>query len=365
MSGKPRVVIDARMVGPVPHGFGRYVSQLALSLAEVEEHHSLSYEPVFLVNMKTPPDAIPYETVQVGASFLNPLELLEIPIVIRRLGALAFHSPTFSSLLPGKRSCPTIVTIHDLNHLKFGGTIHRHYYEKILKPFALASSAVLTVSDFSRDEIATWSGLPREKIEVVSNAIDPKFLYPLPDEDVDPVLRHFGLERGRYFLCLSNAKPHKNVACLLEAHAASNSPWPMVVSLSGEKTQSGDRVRRIGPVSDSAGHALLAAAGAVAFPSLYEGFGLPPVEAAIAGIPVLASDIPPHREGLQELQPGEATFIAPADVDGWTAALARAALGQLAKPSMDSRTRTLARFSRDRMGASMDRIYRRVLGLST
>lgn len=352
------------MVGPVPHGVGRYVSELAAALSAIESQSALPYTPVFLVSPRTPPEAILFETVQVGAGFLSPLELLELPRVVSRLEPALYHSPSFSSLPPSrKRAYSTVVTVHDLNHLKFGGRLHHHYYERLLKPFIREARAVLTVSDFSRGEISRWSGLPREQIQIVANSIDAKFLYPLPDEEVAAVLAHYGLEKGRYFLCLANAKPHKNVARLIEAHAAAACPWPLVLSLPKDGQLSVGNVRRIGSVSDEAGHALLAAAGAVAFPSLYEGFGLPPVEAAVAGKPVLVSDIPPHREGLVELAAGEATFLRPEDTDAWTVALARAAAGQIARPSMDSRTRTLARFGRERLGADMDRVYRRVLGL--
>lgn len=360
---RKRVVIDARMVGPVPHGFSRYVTQIGEGLRLMAKNAPLSYDPVFFVGRGTPSDAFAFETVRVGAPFLNPLEMLEIPVLLKRLGAGAYHTPTFSSLLSFPPSpCPVIQTVHDLNHLSFGGRGQKWYYERILKPFARKAAALVTVSEFSRKELSGWIGRSESRIEVVTNAIDPAYLYPMLDEEVDPVLRKYGLERGKYFLCLSNPKPHKNVDTLLRAHADARVDWPLVLSLKQNPPASG--VIGLGPVPDSEARALLVSAGAVAFPSLYEGFGLPPVEAAIAGVPVLVSDIPPHREGLQELQAGEACWISPRDVSAWSQALQRAAAGALSAASMDSRTRTLARFDTAKMGRHMDRIYRDVLGLS-
>lgn len=359
---RKRLVIDARMVGPVPHGFGRYVRQLGEGLVALSESARMAYDPVFLVGSRTPADAFAFETIRVGAPFLSPLELLELPVILKRLGAAAYHTPTFSSLLPIPGSpCPVIQTVHDLNHLTYGGKGRRWYYERILKPFARKATSLVTVSDFSRGELSAWTGKPESEIEVVTNSIDPDFLYPLPDEEIDPVLRKFGVRRGGYFLCLSNPKPHKNTAMLARAHSASGVEWPLVLSFAAPNLPSG--VLGIGPVSDAEGRALLAAAGAVAFPSLYEGFGLPPVEAAVGGIPLVVSDIPPHREGLRELQPEEVCWVDPRDEAGWTDALRRAATGKIPAPSMDSRTRTLARYDTAKMGRLMDRIYRRVLGL--
>jgi glycosyltransferase involved in cell wall biosynthesis len=148
---------------------------------------------------------------------------------------------------------------------------------------------------------------------------------------------------------------------LIEAYRRSTSTWPLVLSMPApEGAPHG--VRGVGGLSDGDATVLLQAAGAVCFPSLYEGFGLPPVEAICAGAPLLVSDIPPHREGLQDIVDGECAWLEPKHIDAWAEALKAAQRGM--KPaSHESRSRVLRRYSIERLGQSMDRIYRGVLGV--
>lgn len=198
---KPRIVVDARFVGPVPHGFARYVSRMAEGLAHLREGGSLPYELIFLRGRATPPEVLrEFGSVEVGARFLSPLEWVEIPAILRKLGAALYHSPTFSSL--PRSPCPHVVTIHDLNHLTYGSWKERLYYEKLLRRFSHGARAVMTVSEFSRVEIARWLGLPETQIAVVRNALEPRFLYPVSDQVADPVLARLGLQAGvSFFAC--------------------------------------------------------------------------------------------------------------------------------------------------------------------
>ena len=366
----PRVVIDGRMVSEVPHGFARYVKAIAAGLARVRMESSLAYEPVFLRSSRISPEAFEgFPTVETGARFLSPLEMLEIPILLRRLGASLYHSPTFSSLRGAP--CPWMLTVHDLNHLKYGGWREKFYYERLLKPFVKKANALVTVSEFSRKEIAEWSGLRLEAIDVVQNAIDPCFLERPDSARVDEALAARGLFRRRYFFCLSNSKPHKNLALLVRAFATyrSRAPkgWDLVLNLrEGElDLPAVPGLNLIGRPSDDEARSLMAGAGAVAFPSEYEGFGLPPVEAACLSVPLLVSRIPPHREALADLFQGEVLWLDPKDVEAWANGMSRATLGHVLPASIESRAALMRRYSAATVGAHMDRIYRRVLKIES
>jgi glycosyltransferase involved in cell wall biosynthesis len=366
----PRVFIDARMVGPIPHGFARYVARMARGLAGVRQKSGgLAYAPVFIVAGNTPGETFSeFETVRSAVKFLSPTEAVELPRLLTREGAAAYHSPTFSSL--PYCPVPAISTVHDLNHLKFGSAIDRAYYAMLLRPFFRRARAQLTVSEFSRDELVAWMGISKERIEVVYNAIDAEF--SKRPADLAERLSKRGLQAGRYFLCLSNSKPHKNIPFLIHAYAryraqvrSGETLWPLVLSLNlGSLPELADQpgVLPLGSVSDEDSRALVHGAGAVVFPSLYEGFGLPPVEAIAAGVPVIVSKIPPHEEGLIDVSEGSARRLNPRDGEGWAETMASATRGRLELPSQAERDAVLDRFSVARLGEHMDRIYRRVLG---
>ncbi|MBS1962972.1 MAG: glycosyltransferase family 4 protein [Bdellovibrionales bacterium] len=357
-SGLPRVLIDGRMVGDVSHGISRYVRMIAKGLAE---RPSLPYEPVFFVAPGMGAYFSGFETIEQRTPFLDPKELALIPIALYRAKAKLYHSPSFSSLPAAP--CPWIVTIHDLNHLTYGGAMERAYYETLLRSFAQRAKVVTTVSEFSKGEIERWD--PRLRPEVVYNAIDPQFLKE--GGDILPALERFRLERDRYFICLSNEKPHKNLDTLVRAfHAfresgAAAKEFRLVVTAKKYANESG--VLAVEGMSDSDAHALIRGSRALAFPSIYEGFGLPPVEAAALGARLLVSDIPAHREALRDLGPADALWVKPLAEAEWTAAFKRAATGGLHPVLGASRDKMAARYSVAKLGQAMDRIYRRVLGI--
>ncbi len=367
-----RVIIDARMVGPVQHGIARYVKLMAAGLAGIRQQAGgLSYEPVFLVQPELPDNLREewfggFEQIEVSTPFLHPSELWALRGVLKKGGADLYHSPSFSCVIDPP--CPWIATVHDLNHLHFGGRAKKLYYRAFLRPFIRKAAAVLTVSEFSRHEIAEWSGYPEAKIELAYNAMDPLLTSPLGEGETDAVLNRLGLRRNGYILCMSNPKPHKNVRLLVEAYAEFRRQTgdADVPELALTMREYGHRkgVVSVGGLKEREARAVLSAARALFFPSLYEGFGLPPVEAAVLGVPLAVSTIPPHREGLSELAAGEVHWVDPTDFHGWVNAFHRAHRGDLMQPSGASRQKTLARFGVAALGTRMDQVYRRVLGLA-
>jgi glycosyltransferase involved in cell wall biosynthesis len=354
------------MVEVVPHGIARYVTRLASGLKRLEsEKGGLPYQPVFLVRQDFPQESFEgWPIRRVGAAFLSRKELVELPAILK--DASLYHSPSFSSLFsfgPFKAPCPWVVTIHDLNHLTFGSRLQKIYYNALLKPFARKAAQVVTVSDFSRKEIAQWMGVPADQIEIAYNALDAQSIDPPSEVQCREILSRYQLVSGKYLLCLSNAKPHKNISFLVEAYREAQKKdqidWPLVLSMGEFSDVPG--VRAVGGLSDMDVRALRAHAGAVVFPSLYEGFGLPPVEAVVTRTPLIVSSIPPHQEGLADLAPDEAVWIHPKDRRSLVEAIQKASQGCITKPSEQARQKTLDRFSERELAARMDRIYRRVL----
>lgn len=365
-----RIVIDARMIGAVPHGIARYVKNLAAGLAELP---SLKYEPIFLVShagRSQIPEKFRTETVQ--ADFLSAKELLELPRTLKELAPALYHSPSFSSLI--SCPCPWIVTIHDLNHLHFGGFKEKIYYKTLLKNFARGARRVMTVSEFSQREIAKWLGVPPAQIEIVYNAIEPVFCEPT-EQSLPPTLIKNHLRAGNFLLYISHhSKAHKNSEMLLRSYIAARrkSPElpPLVLNASREDLPEALRglpgIIPVGKIPDGDLRALLEFSRAALFPSLYEGFGLTPLEAAMLGARLLVSDIPSHREALVDFSPPQLNWLKPGDQESWTQGLIRLKNAPvILPPDPDQLARAEARFSVSGLAEHMDQIYRSVLSLGT
>ncbi|MBI2711564.1 MAG: glycosyltransferase family 4 protein [Bdellovibrio sp.] len=363
----PTIVIDARMAQAMNHGIAKYVSLMAQGLALCQKKKNLGYQPVFLVNSNSSKNFFSFDTVQVHSRFLSPSEIFEIPSVLKRVGAAAYHSPSFSSLW----SCPVpyLITIHDLIHLRYGSFTDRLYYRFLLKPFAKKAKQIVTVSDFSKKELSTWLEVPEEKIKVVWNALEDKVESGTARSDF---FKNRNLQPGRYFICLGNQKPHKNLELLFSAYQdyrqecvkKNIDPWPLVVTLPEEslriKTQG---ILPSGKLPSSQIAELLKKAGGLLSPSLQEGFGLPPTEAAAEGVSLAVSDIPPHREALIDLSPSEALWVPPTEKSRWTQAFEILHQKGITPPSSESQRKIRERFSIKRIGEDMDQLYGSVLGL--
>jgi glycosyltransferase involved in cell wall biosynthesis len=373
---KSRILIDARIVGPEMNGISRYIRLLTQGLAWLRDNRGLSYDPIFFTRMGQWPEATTafcgFRTHPIRAPFLDIAELWEVPAAIRSLSGsngmvTVYHSPSFSSLL----ACPVpwIVTVHDLIHLEFGSLSQHLYYRCLLRPFIRGAAARVTISEFSREEIARWAKVPFDTIEIVPIAVDPAFASKIDPPTRDAALRDLGLSAIRYVFCLSNPKRHKNVSFLIDVYgeyrkrsiSRNEEPVSLVVNVPVMGTHPGVLSRM--SLTQPAIRALMSGAVAFAFPSLYEGFGIPPLEAAILGVPVILSRIPAHREAMRAFASDEVFWADPADPDAWVLALEQAARGELPRPRPESSLRAMSEFDVIKTGRSMDRIYRRVLKL--
>lgn len=236
------------------------------------------------------------------------------------------------NVVPMFAPCPTVVTIHDLAFLRFPH--HRGVKNEYLRAMARLSvrraSHVLTVSEFTRREVISLLGVAPEQVTAVPNGRDEQFR-AYPREDLEAFRRAKGLP-DRFLLCVGTLEPRKNILTLLRAYArvksaigiplvlAGGRGWEFDATLRqlGELGLGGD-VRLTGYVPGDELPLYYAAATAFVYPSLYEGFGLPPLEALSTGTPAVISDAASLREVV-----GDAGLCVPAlDVDALAAALLR------------------------------------------
>ena len=354
---KPRIVVDARMVGPFGHGIGNYVCDMASALQGRELPYSLS----FLVAENTPATSPvrQYEHQVSSIPFLHPKEIFLLSGEIAEMKPALYHSPSFSSLW--RYPCPQAITVHDLNHLHFAGLFHKVYYQHLLLPAVAGAEAIASVSATAAAEISTWmekNGVRRE-IALVPNSIRR-----VPGTAKAEVLGRRNLVDGSYFLCIANPKPHKNVEFLKRAYRFARAEWTgshplpvLVLSIPGEDEEG---IRHSGSLPADEIPGLLAGARAFLFPSLYEGFGRPPVEAALEGTLPVCSDLPVLREALAGVR--EARFLPPSDEGAWRAELHRLASEPRAAIAEESLRWIENSYSLVEVARAADAFYRRALG---
>jgi len=352
---KPKILIDARMIVKKNHGIGLYAAHLASAMRQLKTHNDLPYEITFLISTNCSNIDIfsEFKTIVSRVGFLSPIELVSIPFILKSFQFSGYHSPSFSSLI----ACPIpyAITIHDLNHLKFGTTLQKLYYSKILKPFAMNAHSLLTVSRFSKSEIQTWIGDPEINIEIVYNPVTTT-----PDP-VRPTGSH-DLKHRNFFLAVLNEKKHKNAPLLLDAHQSLpesiRSNWPLVMTIAGEST---NEVKYLDTLSTAELAWLYQNAAALFSPSFYEGFGRPPVEAILYGTAAVVSDIPPHHEGLESCPANSVRYCDPYKKDDWSDAMSLVSAGGLTQPLKPFSQHQRNRFSEEEMAKRMDRVYRSML----
>jgi glycosyltransferase involved in cell wall biosynthesis len=244
-----------------------------------------------------------------------------------------YHEPTF---IPLPTPLPTVATVHDLSVLRHPRWHPRDrvaYFEKHFDAGLRRCAHILTVSEWTRKELIDVLGLPPGRVTAVANGVRPG-LRPLPAAQVAAGRRALGLP-GSYLLHVGTLEPRKNLLMLLRAYcalpASLRQRCPLVLAggwgwnagaladlYHTEARHKG--VVHLGYLPEAHLAAAYCGARALASPSWYEGFGLPPVEMLACGGAVLASDIGPHREALS----GQACLLDPRDEAGWRAALARA-----------------------------------------
>lgn len=314
------VLIDLRMVRGRLHGIARYALELACRLPALAPDLRFSglIGPEGLpAGLGTLTPRIPLHACRAG--FLSPLEQPALTASLVRLSPDLFHATSFSvpALWPGR----LVATLHDANHLVLAeeyGASHRVYYRLIVGPRARTARALITVSDFSRDELARELGLSPYRLQVIPNGVDARYQPQTASELKDFRERH--RLPPRYLLAVGNTKPFKNLGLL--ADVAESLPEPLVL-LAGERAawELGfpDGTRELTDMPEDDMPRLYGAATALLLPSRYEGFGLPALEAMACGTPVVAA----RATALPEVVGEAALLVPPEDPAAWKDAAQR------------------------------------------
>jgi glycosyltransferase involved in cell wall biosynthesis len=323
------------------------------------------------------------------------VEQFEAPRLLRELAGqgepVAYHGLAFAA--PLRAPSPTIVTVHDLSFLTRPEThrpFNRLYLSLITRRSCQRAARVIAVSEWTRRDVTRLLGVPLERIDVIPHGVHPRFK-PLPEAEVADFRRAKGIgERSVFFL--GSLEPRKNLVALVEAFGAVRDQKSEVRSQTGkdrEQREAGsaqlivggapgwkygpifervkalgleDAVRFEGPIAHDDLPLWYNACAAFAYPSLYEGFGLPALEAMACGAAVVASDV----TSLPEVVGGAGLLVAPTDVAGLAEAIQRVLDDRALRADLSRRALARAAgFTWRRAAERTLETYKRALGVES
>ena len=249
---------------------------------------------------------------------------------------LAFKTRKFDAIHHGGGTMPrfglrnTILTMHDVQYLSFPENFSRirlAYLRKVVPSSLNQAKVITTPSSYVRDRLISQFNLPVEKVRVVRHGVDSAIGRDSTNEA--ELRQRFRLESKKVIFLPAITHPHKNHKFLLQLMKLHWTDKDLVLVCAGGKGRAeeefmreirrldlDDRVMRMGRVSDSDRDGLMKLSLALVFPSLYEGFGAPVIEAMIVGTPVIASNCASLPEVI-----GDAGLVLPLELDAWSGAL--------------------------------------------
>jgi glycosyltransferase involved in cell wall biosynthesis len=331
-----RIGLDGYPLVSPKTGVAHYTFELAQELARLAPEHSFdliapaAYPPEVLEQLEQIPNvrAISVKTNLITRRWWA----IGLPAYVRRAGLDLFHGTNYE--VPLRNRDRNILTVHDLSVFSYPNTHDRRIAARARRrlPIMLRSAArVITPTEAVKRELLERFRMNPDMVAVTPEA-PRKTFQPMPVGETVEVRRRLGIADD-FILFVGTIEPRKNLLTLVRAFAellrdTEHQPQLVIAGPKGWLTAEfdralaeanfGDRLRIIGYVGDDDLRALYSSCKAFVFPSLYEGFGLPPLEAMACGAPVIASRIAAHVETLG----AHAHLVEPADERAWTKVIA-------------------------------------------
>jgi len=370
-----RIVLDARRVRDF--GIGTYIRGLVNALAVLDQTNEY-----ILVSLPADVDSFPslpsnFRTSAYRQTDSYYLNHFAFPLFLRRLAPSLVHIPL--NQVPLLMMEPYVVTIHDMASLLFetGSGLQMSTRRFVLRHGLLRARRIMAVSEATRRDVRDALGIPEDRIRLVYNAPNPDFFRPAR-ADRARILERYQIDYP-FLLYAGNIRPQKNIPRLVEAFAVARehlAQHPVYHNLHliiiGDEISRYPSVRRaviqtrvekavrfLGFVPFDTLRIFFESAALFVFPSLYEGFGLPPLEAMAAGTPVVASNV----SSLPEVVDDAALLVNPENVFEIARAIQDALLDKDLRAEMIAKGKVqAARFSWDRTAREVLEVYREVGG---
>jgi glycosyltransferase involved in cell wall biosynthesis len=315
-STKQIIAFDARYINDRYHGIGRHAYNLldALSQIDMSRHYIAFYNPDYpntRFDMERLKGRSNLELRAVRLPLYSPKEQFAWPFLLARAGAQLFHSPYI--VLPMLARIRMLITVHDLIFEHYPEYRPQSYLQKFYGPVTRMSikraDLILTVSRATSCDIQEYYHVEEKRIRVIRNAIDATFCRIADPMTLLDVRTRYSLPE-HFILTVGAGRPHKNVETLVDAFACLDASLAPRLVIGGERDPRfpdavgariaahgiEDRVVRLGMIREADLPAVYSLADVFVFPSLVEGFGLPPLEAMACGTPVIASATPSVAE---------------------------------------------------------------------
>ncbi|HEX2254220.1 MAG TPA: glycosyltransferase family 1 protein [Thermoanaerobaculia bacterium] len=326
------ICIDARKLEDF--GIGTYIRNLVRHLAEIDQENRyllLTRAPRRELALELPDN---FEFLVERSPVYSLRELAAVSWRLFRMRVDLYHSTHY--VLPALVPCPVVATIHDIIHLLYPeflpSKLAFFYAQRMIRRTLARGDRIVAVSRNTKEDLMQYFDVDGAKIQVIYNGVDDVFRRRLGGEEVDRWLRDLGVPRP-YVLFVGNpSKPHKNLDRVVQAYARAKKLHGFEAKLvcvgdrrkaefkirsRAEQLGVGDDVVLLGHVVDEALPAIYQGAGLFLYPTLYEGFGLPVIEAMASGVPVITS----RSSALREIAEGYAHLVDPLDVEGMADAI--------------------------------------------
>jgi len=369
-----RIGIDGIPLAELKTGVGHYTFEIALGLARQAPSDSfeiLSHLPFAQGAVSDVPNLSFIEQPVNQAT--RHWWTIGLPLYIKRARLDLFHGTNYD--VPVWGGCPTVLTIHDLSQLLFPETHEERRVRRARRRLPVMSrraTMIITPTEAVKSEVCEQLRVPRDKVVVVNEAPRRSF-QPMPLAEASATVRRLGIDE-EFILYVGTIEPRKNLITLVKAfqevlRSTTLRPQLVIAGKKGWLTEElfayidsaklGDRLCLTGYLGDDELRALYSACSVMVYPALYEGGGLPTLEAMACGAPVITTNTP----AIVEMVGDKALLFSPADFRGLAEHLVELLTTPAARESMSREgIQHAARFTWERAAQETMKIYRQVTG---